>query len=87
MLIGGGTGAVATGGTALLLLNVAGFPEVEGAEGLLLALAGEPLMTNFIVAANGAASGDLVGASVGLAATPSTCGNAGSGNQSSGKSP
>jgi hypothetical protein len=71
-----------------VLLNVVGFPEAEGAEGLialaagpeafanqeaLLALAGEPLMTNAIVGANGAASGALVGAAVGAGFTQSTC--------------
>jgi RHS repeat-associated protein len=64
-----GLGAGITVGVALVAINVVGFPEVEGTE-LLMAIAGEPIVTPLIVGAtSGGGAGAIVGGAAGIVAT------------------
>ena len=71
----GAVGTVAAVG-GIVALNVVGFPEVEGAEALMAAIAGEPVTSAVIAGASAGSYGAVAGGILGYQRTqpmPSTC--------------
>ena len=73
--IGAGAGGLLTGGlvVGVLILNVVGAPEVEGAEAVLFGLAGEPIVSTATVGLSAATYGTVMGGLVGFGLTTQQC--------------